>query len=414
MVPISMMLILTMLVISYVIYKDVVAPPVLVGIPWLAAMFLLSISDFHYDNGGFYFLFFVIGIMVFNFGFLVFLIIKSSNSKRVTGFTNYIIQTNNTLFKIIISLEMMTIAACLIYVFLYIKSNYSFNMYYTLKVGKSVGSLKYFVLIQYLNIFITAFTSCVIYASLKSQKFINRKYLFMQILIGLISSFLTLGRTAILLFVVLNLTIYIITAEVKNRSIVKYGIAFGVVGVILFSFYNLAKYPYLLTSKSALEVATETLSVYASGSLVTFQQWASTNFDLLLGENIFRFWKAVLSFIGFDVNVKPLTNPFINISNNFSSNVYTIYYFYAIDFGLVFSLIIQFIIGIYHGITYKLKASKRPIWMYLFSLSIYPLIMQFFQDQYFSLTSTWIQYLIYGLILFKTNTFIIRKKDMEG
>lgn len=52
--------------------------------------------------------------------------------------------------------------------------------------------------------------------------------------------------------------------------------------------------------------------------------------------------------------------------------------------------------------------------IYLYSLLMYPLLMQMFEDQYISLTSNWVQLLINGVIFLNTNILFRRKKNSEG
>jgi hypothetical protein len=40
------------------------------------------------------------------------------------------------------------------------------------------------------------------------------------------------------------------------------------------------------------------------------------------------------------------------------------------------------------------------MYVFLFALSLFPLVMQVFQDMYFSLLSMWIQYGTYAVVLF--------------
>lgn len=387
------------------VYKDILSPAVLVGLPWLIALILLIPSNFNYDCNSIYYLYFAIGIFAFEIGYIVAISGKIRNRRENSVVPDVYI--NNKLVKLILIFEAIVMSSYVIFLLIYIRSNYVFNIFYTLKIGSANGTLHRSGVIDYFNTFIVAFTSYILFAFMKAKNFKDKRVLLMlQIIIGAISVFLTLGRTAILLFVIINLTTFLIYSNVNNKVIFKYAIISAICGVVLFSIYNLAKYPYLLESKSPIDVSLEKLSLYTSGSMVTFEKWASSNVEFIHGENTFRFFKAIFLALGYDIDVQKLTNPFINIADNLNSNVYTFYYFYAVDFGLSYALIIQFFVGMLHGILYKKMTNKRPLWVYMFSISIYPLIMQFFQDQYISLTSTWIQYIFYGLILFKTKLFI--------
>lgn len=394
----SILIILFLIILSLVIYRDVLCPTVIIGIPWLISMCLLLFSEFDYDVNSIYFLYFVVGIIVFNIGFFLF----SSGKKRVIKGekTNTDIIVNNHIIRSIIVCELIIILCYSLYLFKYIISNYTYNILFTLKSADFSG-------LGYLNTFIIAFTAYVLFIYIKAKNFKNRKLiLIIQIIIGSMTALLTLGRTVILLYCLLLLVIYAIIRKYSNRLIIIYLLTFCTIGIVFFSVYNLMKYPYLLENNTMFEVALNSFLTYTSSSLVAFQQWASLEPEFLYGGNTFRFFYAILASVGYDMNVQELTNTFINISNQDTSNVYTFYYYYAKDFGFTYALIIQFILGIIYGYLYRKMIGMKFIWIYLYALSVYPLVMQFFQDQYFSLLSTWIQYSIWGIVLFKTNLFL--------
>ena len=93
------------------------------------------------------------------------------------------------------------------------------------------------------------------------------------------------------------------------------------------------------------------------------------------------------------------------LSGGVMTNVYTFYDYYVRDFGCLYAVFAQFIAAYFHGISYKGMLKRNPLQIYYFSFLSYPLVMQFFQDQYISLLSTWIQIIIAGLIVFKTPLF---------
>ena len=133
------------------------------------------------------------------------------------------------------------------------------------------------------------------------------------------------------------------------------------------------------------------------------------------GLNTFRFFIAIYDKIFCSNYAKPLVQDFISIGNGVTTNVYT---FYINDFGYIYAILMQFLTGIFHGISYKKMSQMKNYWIYIFSFSIYPLVMQFFQDQYISLISTWIQILILGFIFLKTNlifcSYAIQERQING
>lgn len=393
-----------MIIISLLLYRDTLSPAFLISLPWLASIGLLLPSNLNYDENSFSFLYIAIGILIFNIGFLLSSLGKKSN-RTVDLYKMKISVINLNLIKYIIYIELILLITYSFFLAIYIKNNYIFNVYYTLKLGSANGNLITLNSLGYLFNFITAFSAFLLFIYIKGEKLISKKMLFVQMLIGTVSSFLTLGRTAILLYFLLLIITTFIYKNADYKKIIKQFVLLGVVGIVFFSIYNLIKYPYLLESSSIIEVAFNSLVLYASGSIITFQSWINSNVELLYGDNTFRFVKALLAAVGYEVQVQELVNPFMAISNDYSSNVYSFYYYYAKDFGLVYALFVQLIIGMIYGYLYKRMTFKHPFWVYVFSLSLYPLFMQFFQDQYVSLTSTWIQYTFFGIFLFKTRLF---------
>jgi oligosaccharide repeat unit polymerase len=112
----------------------------------------------------------------------------------------------------------------------------------------------------------------------------------------------------------------------------------------------------------------------------------------------------VLNTVGFNIDVANLVQTSIYIGDNTYTNVYTIFHFYVNDFGIFFSYFMLLFYGVIHGYIYKTKY-KNDFHLYVFAFSAFPLIMQFFQDQYASLTSTWIQVILYGLLFYKSKVF---------
>lgn len=118
------------------------------------------------------------------------------------------------------------------------------------------------------------------------------------------------------------------------------------------------------------------------------------------GLHVFRTFYAIFEAIGFDVKVIPLVQNYAPIQP--SVNVYTVYHPYFLDYSWVGIGAFQFIAGVWHGYLYKeaTMVNPRGEFVILYGLFMYPLLMQFFQDQYFSLTSTWIQFFAYMIVIF--------------
>ncbi|PYT03367.1 MAG: hypothetical protein DMF60_18625 [Acidobacteria bacterium] len=118
-----------------------------------------------------------------------------------------------------------------------------------------------------------------------------------------------------------------------------------------------------------------------------------------MGVNSFRTILAVLRALGFGTPYVPLVQPYVDIP--MPMNVYTVYQPYFKDFGIG-GILTLFPLGLAHGFLYRKATVRNPhaVYVFLFSLSLFPLSTQVFQDMYFSVLSTWIQYGAISVLLF--------------
>lgn len=403
-----------MLILSIYLYKSIISPPAVLNFVWMLCLFNLSISNDHDKTYEFTYVFLLIGLVIFNLSFFV-LYNLSNKLKRnkIQPLNKFNLEEVNYKFIIItLFFEFLISIICILVISNYAINNFNQNFYFTLKLANNNNDLPFINLLKYILNFSIVFTLYIQFLLLKGQMK-SKKLYYIQFIISFSLSIFSLGRTSILLLVISSIFLYLSLRNVKNHKIIFNLIFFGIVGMILFSGYNYLKYPYLFETTSKIKTFADLLTLYTSGSILAFQQWVSNypfeNLDY--GKNTFRFIYAVFDSIGYDVKVNELTNEFVTLNNGLSSNVYTIYYFYAKDFGLTFSLVVISIVGSIHGVLYSNHFSQKKIWVILYSLSIYPLIMQFFQDQYISLLSTWIQFIVYTFLI---NRYILKKTTIKS
>ena len=86
---------------------------------------------------------------------------------------------------------------------------------------------------------------------------------------------------------------------------------------------------------------------------------------------------------------------FVNVP--FPTNVYTVYKFYMTDFGLYGALAVMLIIGFLHTLLYRKARTGSKLGIYFFSLTLYPLVMVIFDDQY-SAFGSYINILLVGAL----------------
>lgn len=135
--------------------------------------------------------------------------------------------------------------------------------------------------------------------------------------------------------------------------------------------------------------AVDSLSLYLLGSLAALDlTLLHSNAPLDWGVNAFRSLLAVLRTAGADVEVVPLVKDYVFVPE--PTNVFTVFMPYVQDFGLVGAPLFLAFFGWLHAGLYRAAKGKDPRLVILYALSMYPLLMQFFQDQYFSLLATWV------------------------
>jgi oligosaccharide repeat unit polymerase len=208
-----------------------------------------------------------------------------------------------------------------------------------------------------------------------------------------------------------------------------YAVAFGGRGAVLFVFLVLAGIPLILRRLPSVAVAvpfglvTVGLFVsyaYLSGHMgLSIYSPAPDDFEIVhdlaavyllgpianLGQSVprvggpfgidtFRIIYLWLTYLGWNVEVKPMVLSFSPISPVWSTNIYTIYRSYYQDFGLAGVVIAQFAFGLWHGVLYRRATQQRPraFWVMLYGVFLYPLFMQVAADQYMSCLSNWIHF----------------------
>jgi len=122
--------------------------------------------------------------------------------------------------------------------------------------------------------------------------------------------------------------------------------------------------------------------------------------DVDLGWNSLRTIFAVLRGVGFQTTAAPLVQPYVDIPIPY--NVFTVYHPYTKDFGDIGAVAVLFVLGFFHAAVYRQATVRNPhaMYVFLYAISLFPLVMQVFQDMYFSILSLWIQYGVWAFLFF--------------
>lgn len=146
--------------------------------------------------------------------------------------------------------------------------------------------------------------------------------------------------------------------------------------------------------------ALDAVSLYLLGSLAALDHvLAQPVAPLEWGVTTFRSVMAVVAATGADVKVVPLVKEYVFVPE--ATNVFTVFLPYLQDFGIIGTVLFMAFFGWMHARLYRAAKSQDPRLVILYALSVYPLLMQFFQDQYFSLLTTWIVFTLLVLMSFR-------------
>jgi len=129
------------------------------------------------------------------------------------------------------------------------------------------------------------------------------------------------------------------------------------------------------------------------------------------GDYSLRFFKKIAEQLNFIKNVKvtELVQPFVFVP--YSTNVYTVYSPYVRDFGKIYAWLMLFLFGFVNTFIYfKAICTKNLRYSVYFSFLLFPLFMSFFQDQYLSLFSQWLQIVFYFEAIQFVNKFFVSTK----
>jgi oligosaccharide repeat unit polymerase len=203
---------------------------------------------------------------------------------------------------------------------------------------------------------------------------------------------LTTGRTFIMIVAMLVLGLNLLTGKISAKR--GASILF-IVGAVSFTIMGIALGK---GGGSGVEVVMDQFRIYLLGGLAAFGQHIQETQLMDWGTNIMRTPLLVLRYVGIEVPVPALMKEYRFIPD--PTNVYTFYLPYFDDFGYVGAFFAPFMIGFMQGKVYKRARMGSSPFMIFYALLLYPLFMQFFQDQYFSLMSTWVQYTGWTLVAF--------------
>lgn len=202
---------------------------------------------------------------------------------------------------------------------------------------------------------------------------------------------LSTGRTYLVL---LGCIMIAVAMPAGRRQRLALGLAAPLMGGLLLVLATLMSGRLDITSVDSLLVslAQSNLKRYALTAVGALDILVNSDLPAMGGSMTFRTPLAVLRVLGVQVAVPELLQPHVTFAG-FVVNIYTVFSPYYRDFGLFGVGLFMTILGSLHGWVFRQLKTGLPIFVVANALLFYALLMQFFQDQYFSLMSQWMQIL---------------------
>ncbi|UEG50573.1 oligosaccharide repeat unit polymerase [Ferruginibacter lapsinanis] len=271
---------------------------------------------------------------------------------------------------------------------------------------EDIGPTKYLISLSFV-VFAISY-----YSFVKEKGKLNRVLFITSFLVTVVYALLATGRTYF--FIILSIYLGISYFHKKNFSLKKYGlllIGFLLVFILFGMLYG--KGGDLKDSlKDNLQASSETTGVYLVSSITALDNEIGRNVKARYpGEYTLRFFIKTgqqLNLVS-DKKVSSLVSDFVFVP--YPTNVFTFYSPYIRDFGKMYAWLMIGLFGALHTWIYHRSARTKNLRNTLYySFLLFPLLMSFFQDQYMSLFSFWLQIMFFiELFLFLDVYFKVRK-----
>ena len=251
-----------------------------------------------------------------------------------------------------------------------------------------------------------------LYTFLKERNRTNKILLTVNFLITLTYAVFVTGRGLFLMLLLLYFGLsYLQNRNFSIKKITSFFILFMLLFISIGIMYGKGG-DKENTMKENIKPVLQTTAVYLVTSLNALDWEKHHQFHVTYeGNYSLRFFKKIGEQLDLTPNLKvtELVQPFVFVP--YPTNVYTIYSPYIKDFGNLYAWLMLFLFGFIHTFIYfKALSTKSLRYSVYFSFLLFPLFMSFFQDQYLSLFSQWLQIVVYFEGIQFLNKFFVSNK----
>jgi oligosaccharide repeat unit polymerase len=200
--------------------------------------------------------------------------------------------------------------------------------------------------------------------------------------IAFVSCVISGGRGGFLFLFSSLICVYLVLTKRERFAVALRFARWPIVGFFLLFAGLLFVDKNISTTTNVLTFAGKSVVSYIVGPVAALDQVLLHPFDYAGAPNhTFRLFLRISSWLGLcSYTPAPGLDRFVFIP--FGTNVYTAYKFFVTDYGMWFSVAIMGIIGFLHTLLFRKAHSGSVLGLYLFALTIYPVLMVIFDDQY--------------------------------
>ncbi len=268
-------------------------------------------------------------------------------------------------------------------------------------------------IVKYFFAFSLVTYAFILQSYLKQKNLLNTILLILSFLVALTYAIFTTGRLLFLFILAVYLGMKFIHG--KTSFTIKRTLIFVVFFITVFMIFGVIYGKGGSTESNAVEniiPATQSTAIYLVSPLNALQYQLHDQLQINYnGSYSLRFFIKLAKSFNLISNreVKEVVQPFVFIP--YPTNVYTGYSAYIKDFGKLYAWVIYFFLGMFHSYLYNKAIEKKNFRnSFWYSLMLFPLIVSFFDDQYFSAISIWIQFAVFIEITILLNKLFLLKK----
>jgi oligosaccharide repeat unit polymerase len=246
------------------------------------------------------------------------------------------------------------------------------------------------------NATMLSYFTTFVYAIEKSDRILERLEYYLSVAVSSVYAVLGAGRTSVFLIIVVLTGIRAMREGLRIRRLA----AGAAVFLLCFGFFaiSLGKGGDLQASWSEnLTSVQESLVQYALGPLPAFDRVVRTGADPQYGRNVFL---DVLN-LSRRLTGRPIISPIQQeVTVPFPTNVYTAIHPVYLDFGVLGVVLAFGLIGAASAYFYRRAIAGDRLFIFYYSISLFPLLYSTFSDQYFAPMLSWFKYLVVAYLYF--------------